>query len=369
MKLIEPGNDNTPGFEFSASGLTNASQFNVLDPADHGRSLIEMNGSLSGGSIFMFNPQPEPPARLFGLEVNSARSSDDIIMALTSADSLYQTKITPGRVKVGHPTNNSYPRSELNVGADTVSFSLQGLSVGAPAPAIGMMSSSGGVRMGIGTLIASEPLVVGTDLGSFSGDRIVIGDNTAGVQPGLVIGESNNFRGYLLWDVDDNYLSLGTRQNSITYGNTISLTEGRVGINTTSPTTEFYVVGDICYTGSIGTCSDLRYKRDVSTLSGAMKKVGQLRGVSFKWRQEDYPEQCFTDEPQIGFIAQELVDVLPEVVSEDDNGYLNVDYSKLTPLLVEAIKEQQKQIDKQQNLIDELSERLRQLEITELSKR
>jgi len=369
MKLIEPGNDNTPGFEFSASGLTNASQFNVLDPADHGRSLVEMNGSLSGGSIYMFNPQPEPPARLFGLEVNIAKSSDDIIMDLTSADSLYQTKITPGRVKVGHPITDSYPRSELNAGADTVSFFLQGLSAGAPAPAIGMMSSSGGARMGIGTLIANEPLVVGTDLGNFSGDRIVIGDNTDGVQPGLVIGESNNFRGYLLWDVDDNYLSLGTRQNSITYGNTISIKEGRVGINTTSPTTDFYVVGDICYTGSIGACSDRRYKKDISTLTNAIEKLSQMRGVRFNWRQDEYPECRFSDKSQVGFVAQELVEVVPEVVSQDNSGYYNIDYSKVTPLLVEAIKEQQRQIERQRNLIEDLSNRLKQLESIEVSEK
>ena len=47
----------------------------------------------------------------------------------------------------------------------------------------------------------------------------------------------------------------------------------------------------------------------------------------------------FSEERQIGLIAQEVCEVVPQVVSEDDNGYYNIDYPKLTPLLIEAIKE------------------------------
>ena len=60
------------------------------------------------------------------------------------------------------------------------------------------------------------------------------------------------------------------------------------------------------------------------------------------------------DERQIGFSAQEIEKLFPEVVMTDANGYKSVDYGRLTPVLVEAIKEQQKQIDAQQQQIDEL---------------
>lgn len=220
-----------------------------------------------------------------------------------------------------------------------------------------------------GDIYPNEALVVGKDIGAFYGDRVVVGGSTAGTQIGYMIGEDTDHRCWMLWDVDDNYYSMGYKNDVFQYNNLLTMKNGSIGIKASNPTSDLHVAGDICYTGSIGTCSDLRYKRDVSTLSDAMKRVGQLRGVSFSWRQEDYPEQRFSDKRQVGFIAQELVDVLPEAVSEDDNGYLNVDYSKLTPLLVEAIKEQQKQIDRQQNLIEELSERLGQLESNQLSKR
>jgi hypothetical protein len=66
-----------------------------------------------------------------------------------------------------------------------------------------------------------------------------------------------------------------------------------------------------------------------------------LRGVSYDWRQEEYPEKNFEHRRQIGFIAQEVKEVLPEVVSQDGEGYYSIGYSRIIPVLVEAIKEQQ----------------------------
>jgi len=62
----------------------------------------------------------------------------------------------------------------------------------------------------------------------------------------------------------------------------------------------------------------------------------------------------FNDERQLGFSAQEVEKLFPEIVMTDDNGYKSVDYGRLTPVLVEAIKEQQQQIIKLQVQIDEL---------------
>jgi predicted RNase H-like nuclease (RuvC/YqgF family) len=57
---------------------------------------------------------------------------------------------------------------------------------------------------------------------------------------------------------------------------------------------------------------------------------------------------------QIGFIAQEVESIVPEIVKTEEKGFKSVDYGKVTPLLVEAIKEQQKQIDDQKSMIDKL---------------
>ncbi len=79
--------------------------------------------------------------------------------------------------------------------------------------------------------------------------------------------------------------------------------------------------------------SDARLKNNVISLSGSLGKVESLRGVSFEYKQ--YPGV-----PRIGFIAQEVKEVIPEVVKADkDTDMLSVAYQDLVPVLVEAIKE------------------------------
>jgi len=65
-----------------------------------------------------------------------------------------------------------------------------------------------------------------------------------------------------------------------------------------------------------------------------------------------YPDLGLSNDPQIGFIAQELEQVYPELVSSDQNGYKTVDYVKLIPVLVEAIKQQQLMMIDLQHQID-----------------
>ena len=81
----------------------------------------------------------------------------------------------------------------------------------------------------------------------------------------------------------------------------------------------------------------------------------QLNGVNYYWKTAEFPNMNFNDKPQTGFIAQDLEKIFPEMVFTDDRGYKSVDYSRLTPVLVETIKAQQKQID-------DLMKRLEKLE-------
>jgi hypothetical protein len=88
--------------------------------------------------------------------------------------------------------------------------------------------------------------------------------------------------------------------------------------------------------------SDRRLKNNIVNISDALNKVKQLNGVTWEWN-EDANEVTKTA-PSTGLIAQEVQEVLPEVVKEREDGYLGIDYSKMVGLLVEAIKEQQTQI-------------------------
>jgi hypothetical protein len=85
---------------------------------------------------------------------------------------------------------------------------------------------------------------------------------------------------------------------------------------------------------SFSSASDARLKKDVAHLEGALEKMDQIRGVTYHWIDENQPK-----ERQVGVIAQEIQAVYPELVREGGNGFLSVDYPKLTAVLIESIKE------------------------------
>jgi hypothetical protein len=85
--------------------------------------------------------------------------------------------------------------------------------------------------------------------------------------------------------------------------------------------------------------SDLRYKKNIIPLENSLSNILKINGVRYDWKQEEFPEKHFSDRNQIGFIAQEIEKIFPEMVFTDEKGFKSVDYARLTPVLVEAIKE------------------------------
>lgn len=130
---------------------------------------------------------------------------------------------------------------------------------------------------------------------------------------------------------------------------------GNVGIGVTGPQFKLQVNGKVCADG-YDCISDARYKQNITTIPNALDKITHLRGVSFNWRQEEFPELNFSKGRNLGFIAQEIKEVLPEVVSQDSKGYYSVAYSNVVPVLVEAIKEQQNTIAQLQTQVTELAQ-------------
>jgi hypothetical protein len=113
--------------------------------------------------------------------------------------------------------------------------------------------------------------------------------------------------------------------------------DARVGINTSSPSQALHVIGNILASGTVTQNSDAKFKKNVYTIENALQKVQQLRGVSYN--------RIDTEKSEIGVIAQEVKEVVPELVSVDEENNHSVAYGNMVGLLIEAIKEQQKQIN------------------------
>ena len=126
----------------------------------------------------------------------------------------------------------------------------------------------------------------------------------------------------------------------------VVMQSGDVGIGTQDTNVELDVIGSIEYTGTITDVSDERLKENIEPIENALEKIQTINGVSFN--MIDIPEQ-----KELGVIAQDVQKVFPEAVSFIDNEqeYLGVSYPMLIPALIEAIKEQQKQIEELQSLI------------------
>ena len=115
-----------------------------------------------------------------------------------------------------------------------------------------------------------------------------------------------------------------------------------------SPDTNYslYLSGSAYSTVGWYSPSDIRWKKNIIPYESALDKIHHIRAVSFNWKKEEYSDENFEDKNQIGVIAQEVKKYIPELVKENEDGLLNVDYSKLSVILLAAVKEQQTEIDK-----------------------
>jgi len=106
---------------------------------------------------------------------------------------------------------------------------------------------------------------------------------------------------------------------------------------TSSNTYPLEITGIATATTDFIVTSDRRVKEHIKTIQDALAKVKALRGVSFN--------KIGSETPKIGVIAQEVKEIIPEVVEQDNDGFYAVSYGALVGLLIEAIKEQQIQIE------------------------
>jgi hypothetical protein len=116
------------------------------------------------------------------------------------------------------------------------------------------------------------------------------------------------------------------------------------------------VTGSISATGNITglTSSDLRLKENIKLIPDALDKVKEISGVIFDWRDGFENVHNFKGN-DVGVIAQDVEYVLPQIVQiNKQHGYRGLKYERLTPLLIEAIKDLSKKVDKLEKEIKQL---------------
>lgn len=235
-------------------------------------------------------------------------------------------------------------------------------------------------QVGIGTQNPNRKLDISTDSGN---DGLTIGqqrDNSTTIQTYIdnhwpdratyASGCCND----LLLQPDVGSVGIGTASPAYKLhvgggtGNGHARIEGRVGIN------GYAVDGcggnyGLCVGGTSGgqsiwnNTSDARLKENIVTIPNALDKVKALRGVYFDFKNLEGVYKTLPKGHQIGFIAQEVEPILPEVVTTGTDGMKMMGYGSVTALLTEAIKEQQTQLEAEKARNDQQQAEIEQLKL------
>ena len=165
-----------------------------------------------------------------------------------------------------------------------------------------------------------------------AGTGFVAVDNGAASTPSFRFRTDNN-TGFFLQSADDIGVSVGGSEKFRFANNG-----------------HFHATNDI--TGFSSTPSDKKLKTNIKDINYGLSDIIKLQGRQFDWKRDDRGHD-------IGVIAQEVQEVVPELVKEveglnGESSFLTVSYEKLVPVLIESIKEQQKQIDELRKLIDRM---------------
>ncbi|MFZ6010339.1 MAG: tail fiber domain-containing protein [Bacteroidota bacterium] len=188
----------------------------------------------------------------------------------------------------------------------------------------GELNSYVGTSAGSNNTAGSRNVFIGYFAGgaSVGSNNVFIGNQAGALSNGsgkLVVHNSSETSSALL------YGDFNTRQ---------------LGIGTSSLGTYTLTVNGDAFATGLWISSDRRFKEKTKSITQALEKIKQVSGVNYQFRkQSEASGRVFSGGEQLGFIAQDLQKIFPELVKTDDEGYLAVNYQGMIPVLVEAIKE------------------------------
>lgn len=345
-------------------------------------SLSDVTGTPASGNVLTYKDgawTPAAPAAagdkttsiydLTNVEIDKIELKDGYVLTFNESLNKWEARINENIWNKG--TTNYYTDKRVGVGAEiqdgengknenvlfmvrssekgTSLFSGKGITIGCSSDRIG---GSGSIALGGGaegdvmgascivgngastTNSAENSLVLGSGSSSIAKNTLVIGANSKATD------DNTSVLGSGLQSVGGNSLVIG-RYNKYATDQLFAIGDGATGARNTC----FYIKagGDGYMMGSLTQASDARLKTDIKPLENAISNVMKLRGVSFHWDKSKNPNA--SGGLQFGYIAQEVEKIFPNIVSENINGYKSVNYTAMIPVLTEAVKEQQEEIE------------------------
>ena len=175
--------------------------------------------------------------------------------------------------------------------------------------------------------------------------------------PAIIFANSSSTTNNGIYSANNQTINISTAgtQRATFNNNGLKINNGGLGVNVNASTTDGRIDAgnDIVAYSS----SDRRWKENIKPIDNALNKILKIGGYTFDWKElteEERKTQHGNEGHDVGVIAQEVEEVLPEVVTTRENGFKGVKYDKMVALLIEGMKEQQSQIEELKSEISKL---------------
>lgn len=165
----------------------------------------------------------------------------------------------------------------------------------------------------------------------------------------FIVGDKNFAVTEDTTDPDVYFIEIDTKYVEILKNGNVTFRSDVIIEGSTTFTGDQTISGNVIINGTMSATeiietSSIRFKENVKPIEQAYETISKLQGVTYNWKE--------TGKEDIGFIAEEVDKILPQLVDKNEDGIVNgMNYSKLTALLVEVVKNQQNQIDELKKLI------------------